>query len=80
MVCQIYLKSHAIYSNFFIVAMFFRPKQQAKMAAHCRNILGDLLLTDPLETNLVSRSYMYVILVGHGKWVMLSFYMLNGPY
>ncbi|XP_064623811.1 1-phosphatidylinositol 4,5-bisphosphate phosphodiesterase beta-1-like isoform X2 [Lineus longissimus] len=24
------------------------PKQQAKMAAHCRNIFGDLLLTDPL--------------------------------
>lgn len=25
------------------------PKQQAKMAAHCRNIFGDMLLTEPLE-------------------------------
>ncbi|ELU03479.1 hypothetical protein CAPTEDRAFT_170497 [Capitella teleta] len=27
------------------------PKQQAKMAQHCRNILGEALLTDPLETH-----------------------------
>ena len=26
-----------------------RPRQQAKMAEHCRNILGDSLLTDPVD-------------------------------
>ncbi|XP_021345453.1 1-phosphatidylinositol 4,5-bisphosphate phosphodiesterase beta-1-like isoform X4 [Mizuhopecten yessoensis] len=29
------------------------PRQQAKMAAHCRNIFGDMLLTEPLETHPV---------------------------
>lgn len=28
---------------------FIRQRQQAKMAAHCRNIFGDLLLTDQLD-------------------------------
>ncbi|XP_069116132.1 1-phosphatidylinositol 4,5-bisphosphate phosphodiesterase beta-1-like isoform X3 [Argopecten irradians] len=29
------------------------PRQQAKMAAHCRNIFGDMLLTEPLSSNPV---------------------------
>ncbi|XP_060077533.1 1-phosphatidylinositol 4,5-bisphosphate phosphodiesterase beta-1-like [Ylistrum balloti] len=29
------------------------PRQQAKMAAHCRNIFGDMLLTEPLMSNPV---------------------------
>lgn len=38
----------------FYLIFFCRPKQQAKMAAHCRSILGDALLTDPLESHPVS--------------------------
>ena len=36
------------------VALFFSPKQQAKMAAYCVNIFGDMLLDKPLDDFPVS--------------------------
>ena len=33
--------------------VFFSPKQQAKMASHCRTILGDAILADPIESHPV---------------------------
>jgi hypothetical protein len=38
----------------------FSQKQQAKMAAHCRSIFGELLLTDPLDTSPVSNNNMLI--------------------
>lgn len=37
-----------------VLVLCFSVKQQAKMAAHCRNIFGDMLLVEPLEGYVVS--------------------------
>ena len=41
-----------IISLYFL--LFFSPKQQAKMAAYCVNIFGDMLLDKPLDDYPVS--------------------------
>ena len=38
--------------------LFFSVKQQAKMAAYCRSIFGDMLLVDPLDGFSVSISVL----------------------
>ena len=38
-----------------------KPKQQAKIAAYCREFFGDMLLTDPLEESPVSHEADHVI-------------------
>ena len=38
----------------FYFLLFFSPKQQAKMAAYCVNIFGDMLLDKPLDDYPVS--------------------------
>ena len=40
-------------SSFYFL-LFFSPKQQAKMAAYCVNIFGDMLLDKPLDDYPVS--------------------------
>ena len=41
-----------LFSLYFL--LFFSPKQQAKMAAYCVNIFGDMLLDKPLDDYPVS--------------------------
>lgn len=41
-----------LFSFYFL--LFFSPKQQAKMAAYCVNIFGDMLLDKPLDDYPVS--------------------------
>lgn len=40
------------------------------MAAHCRNIFGDMLLIDPLEGFAVSNDEKYYSVSGIGKYVL----------
>ncbi len=55
----VFRNKHCSHATIFInLFYFYSPKQQAKMAAHCRNILGDAILGDALESHPVSNVFM----------------------
>lgn len=50
----VYLASTVCLLESFYFLLFFSAKQQAKMAAYCVNIFGDMLLDKPLDDYPVS--------------------------
>ena len=58
----------AVWLVALICWIFNRPKQQAKLARYCRTILGDMLLTEPLDSHpvcLPRLSFMSDLLTWH---------------
>ena len=59
-------------SDFPVILSFenhCKPKQQAKIATYCREYFGDMLLTEPLESNPVRKKY--------SSWIFVHRYLLR---